>query len=110
MLDKAPLPPIKGVEMSVTKEEDPTPRPKTSNVLRSPRRLPKLTGNVGTLPEVEDLEEDEDGNGDDAASMSIPSAPGTPKDNVSVENKSVPPSSRSGSRSSPRAPSPCCSL
>ena len=101
--------------MSVTKEEDPTPRPMTSNITRSPRKLPKLSGQISNLPQVEDLEEDEE-DGDnksearDDTSMSIPSAVATPvktadasegtEDNNSPahENKSVPPSSRSSSR------------
>eukprot|EP00095_Tigriopus_kingsejongensis_P006148 maker-scaffold730_size105374-snap-gene-0.22 protein:Tk06148 transcript:maker-scaffold730_size105374-snap-gene-0.22-mRNA-1 annotation:"---NA---" len=63
-LDKAPLPPIKGKENDSQEEEeeakdaDPMPRPKTSNLSRSPRRLPKLSDNIGPLPEVEDDNED----------------------------------------------------
>lgn len=63
-MDKSPLPPIKGGDKDSPHplEEDSKDgvlRPKTSNPNhRSPRRLPKLTGPVVTLPQVEDMNED----------------------------------------------------
>ncbi|XP_059087280.1 cell surface glycoprotein 1-like [Tigriopus californicus] len=64
LLDKSPLPPIKAGDKDNPHPTDETTtdgvlRPKTSNPNhRSPRRLPKLTGPIGSLPQVEDMNED----------------------------------------------------
>ena len=62
-LDKSPLPPIGNKpDNPIPSEEDPLPRPKTSHQSnRSPRRLPKLVGEVGKLPQlIDDVNEEED--------------------------------------------------
>ena len=90
-IDKSPLPPI-NPEAEVPANEDlGFSRPKTSNVTRSPRKLPKLPDDAAPLPPpLEEGAQEEDGEADaDAASAPVTTERGTDtRDVAAVEGDS----------------------